>query len=77
MLLFSKRPLHTRKRRHREDTTMNLDNRRLFEIRREKIAYQRLLDESDKISDCLIYQGKLESLNREEKQILERYDVIT
>ena len=36
-----------------------------------------LLNESDKISDCLIYQGKLESLNREEKQILERYDVIT
>ena len=56
---------------------MNIDNRRLFEIRREKIAYQRLLDESDKISDCLVYQGKLESLNKEEKQILARYDVIT
>ena len=54
---------------------MNIDNRRLFEIRREKIAYQRLLDESDKISDCLIYQGKLDCLNREEKEILERSDM--
>ena len=56
---------------------MNIDNRRLSEIRREKTIYQRLLNESDKISDCLIYQGKLDSLNREEKQILARYDVIT
>ena len=56
---------------------MNIDNRRLREIQREKRIYKSLLDESDKISDCLIYQGKLESLNREEKRILERYDVIT
>ena len=55
---------------------MNLDNRRLKEVQREKQAYQRLLDQSDSISDCLIYQGKIECLNREEKQILERYDVI-
>lgn len=77
MLLPCKKPLPTKARRYREDIIMNIDNRRLFEIRREKIAYQRLLDESDKISDCLIYQGKLESLNKEEKQILARYDVIT
>ena len=56
---------------------MNIDNRRLREIQREKRIYSKLLDESDKISDCLIYQGKLESLNREEKRILARYDVIT
>ena len=56
---------------------MNIDNRRLREIQTEKKAYQHLLDESDSTSDCLIYKGKLESLTREEKDILERYDVIT
>ena len=55
---------------------LNLDNRRLREIQNEKKAYQHLLDESDTISDCLIYQGKIEALSREEKDILERYDVI-
>lgn len=55
---------------------MNLDNRRLREIQREKKAYQKLLDETTKISDRLIYQGKLESLNREEKNIQKRYDAI-
>ena len=55
---------------------MNLDNRRLREVQIAKRAYQRLLDETDSISECLIYQGKLECLSREEKQILERYDVI-
>ena len=56
---------------------MNLDNRRLREIQTEKKAYQTLLNESESISDCLIYKGKIESLTREEKDILERYDVIT
>lgn len=55
---------------------MNLDNRRLREVQIAKQAYQKLLDETDSISECLIYQGKLECLDKEEKQILERYDVI-
>ena len=55
---------------------MNIDNRRLREIQTEKRLYQRLLDESEKISDCLIYQGKIECLENEEKDILKRYDVI-
>lgn len=55
---------------------MNVDNRRLREIRDEKKVYQKLLDESEKNSDCLIYQGKLESLENEEKNILKRFDVI-
>lgn len=54
---------------------MNLDNRRLREIQSELRAYRQLLDEADTMSDCLIYKGKIESLEREEKQILERCDV--
>ena len=55
---------------------MNVDNRRLREIQIEKKAYKNLLDNADKISDCLVYQGKIDCLEREEKDILERYDVI-
>lgn len=55
---------------------MNVDNRRLREIQQEIKAYQRLLVESDSISDCLIYRGKLECLEKEEKEILKRCDVI-
>jgi len=49
-------------------------NRRLREIRKEIEDYTHRLEEADTISDSLIYQGKLESLKREEKEILERYD---
>ena len=55
---------------------MNIDNRRLQEVQREIKAYTELLNNSDSISDCLIYQWKLESLEKEEKDILTRYDVI-
>ena len=55
---------------------MNIDNRRLREIQREKVVYQDRLNKSESISDCLIYQGKLESLEKEEQDILARYDVI-
>lgn len=55
---------------------LNIDNRRLREIRREKRVYQDRLEKAETISDSLIYQGKLDILNREEKQILARYDVI-
>lgn len=54
---------------------MNLDNRRLLEIQKEKRLFKSLLDKADTISDCLAYQGKLELLNNEEKEILERCDV--
>ncbi len=55
---------------------MNIENRRLREIQKEKMVYNDQLEKADNISDCLIYQGKLESLEREEKEILARYDVI-
>jgi hypothetical protein len=55
---------------------MNIDNRRLREIQTELKFYHKRLDEADTISDSLIYQGKIESLEREEKDILQRYDVI-
>lgn len=51
---------------------MNIDNRRLREIQKEKRLFQSLLDHSETLSDCLTYQGKLETLEKEEKQILER-----
>ena len=56
---------------------MNLDNRRLKEIQSELRAYHQLLDECVKEADRQIYQGKIKALEREEKQILLRYDVIT
>ena len=55
---------------------MNINNRRLKEIQSEKKVYADQLKKAETISDSLLYQGKLESLEREEKQILERYDVI-
>ena len=54
---------------------MNIDNRRLREIQKQIKAYNVLIETSDSVSDCLIYQGKLDSLEREEKEILARYDV--
>lgn len=52
---------------------MNIDNRRLREIQREKAVYQDRLSKSESLSDCLIYQGKLDCLENEEKEILSRY----
>lgn len=56
---------------------MNINNRRLKEIQREKAVYADRLEKADTINDCLIYQGKLDCLEREEKDILKRYDVIS
>lgn len=55
---------------------MNLDNRRLIEIQKEKRLFKSLLEESETNSDCLTYQGKLDMLENEEKEILKRDDVI-
>ena len=55
---------------------MNLQNRRLREIQREKQFFRTMLDNSESISDCLTYQGKLDLLSKEEAEILERNDVI-
>ena len=56
---------------------MNIDNRRLREIQRQIKAYKTLMDCSDAdINERLIYQGKIEALEREEKDILKRYDGI-
>ena len=63
------------KRTKRQDT-MNLENRRLREIQKEKQFFRTMLDNSESISDCLTYQGKLELLSKEEAEILERNDVI-
>jgi hypothetical protein len=55
---------------------MNLDNRRLTEIQREKTLFYKLLNDSESISECLTYRGKLDLLEKEEKDILKRSDVI-
>lgn len=51
---------------------MNIDNRRLKQIQKEKRLFQTLLDKSETISDILTYQGKLDILEKEEKEILKR-----
>ena len=56
--------------------SMLIHNRRLREVQKEKEHYKELLDNSSRISDALIYQGKIESLEREEKKILARYEAI-
>jgi len=54
---------------------MNLDNRRLKEIQAEKLVWQDQLSKCETISDCLAFQGKLDILEDEEKQILKRSDI--
>ena len=54
---------------------MNLDNRRLKEIQAEKLVWQDQLAKCTTISDCLAYQGKIDILSEEEKQILKRCDI--
>lgn len=54
---------------------MNITNRRLKDIQREKAVWGDRLEKADNIGECLIYQGKLECLEREEKEILKRYEV--
>jgi hypothetical protein len=55
---------------------MNLDNQRLKEIKEMLSVYYKELDKSDSISDCLQIQEHIDKLELEEKQILERCDVI-
>ena len=55
---------------------MNLDNQRLSEIKMLLSAYYHELDKSDSISDCLKIQGHIDELEKEEKQILKRCDVL-
>ena len=55
---------------------MNLDNRRLRTLQEQIQAYSTLIEHSTDIEECLTYQSKLDELEKEEKQILERCDVI-
>ena len=56
---------------------MNIDNRRLKEIQSQIQAYYTLLKCDDStISERLTYKSKIECLEKEEKQILKRCDVI-
>ena len=54
---------------------MNQQNRRLKEIQQEKQLFQSLLDKSETITDSLTYQGKLDLLEKEETEILQRQGV--
>lgn len=55
---------------------MNLDNQRLKEIKEMLSVYYHELDKSDSISDCLLIQDHIDKLETEEKEILQRCDVI-
>ena len=55
---------------------MNKDNQRLLEIKRFKQGYQKLMDEATTLSDILEYHKKIKELEKEEKEILSRFDVI-
>ena len=55
---------------------MNIDNRRLRQIRLEKRVYTDQLNKAKTPHDKQIYQGKIASLNKEETQILKRYDAL-
>ena len=70
MLLLSQKRMPNRRKK------MNLDNRRLTEIQREKKLFHSLLNKSESISECLTYKEKLDLLEKEEKEILARNDVI-
>ena len=55
---------------------MNLDNERLNEIKIMLSVYYHELNKSDTISDCLLIQGHIDELEKEEKEILKRCDVL-
>ena len=55
---------------------MNLDNQRLMEIKQMLSAYYNELKKTDSISESLVLQGHIDELEKEEREILERYDVI-
>lgn len=54
---------------------MNIDNRRLKEIQAEKLVWQDQLNKCESISEGFAFQGKLDTLEKEEKEILKRCDV--
>lgn len=54
---------------------MNLDNQRLAAIKRALSVYYYKLDKADSISECIDIKEKIDELEKEEKQILERCDV--
>ena len=54
---------------------MNINNRRLKDIQREKTFFKKMLDKSTKQTDKQIYTGKLEILENEEKEILKKQGV--
>ena len=63
--------MHTRRRSEH----MNINNRRLKDIQKEKLFFKKLLDQSKTQTDILAYQGKLNILEQEEKEILEKQGV--
>ena len=54
---------------------MNYDNMRLREIQMFKSVYHHELDKCDSIRDCILIQDKIDELDKEEKEILDRFKV--
>jgi len=55
---------------------MNQDNQRLKEIKQFLSAYYHELKKTDSISESLQIQEHIDALEKEEKEILKRCDVI-
>ena len=54
---------------------MNIDNRRLRQIRLEKRVYLDQMNKARTPSEKQVYQGKISCLDKEERNILKRYGV--
>ena len=54
---------------------MNINNRRLKDIQKEKLFFKKLLDQSTKQTDKQIYTSKINILEQEEKEILKKQGV--
>ena len=55
---------------------MNADNQRLKTIQQLKNGYKHKIEEADNMVDMLHYLDKIDELSNEEKQILERFDLM-
>ena len=55
---------------------MNMDNTRLREIQQLKIGYRHKMSEAETMYDMFKFQHKIDELEKEEIEILNRFDVI-
>lgn len=54
---------------------MNFDNQRLKDIQLFKKIYYKEFEKAETVSDCVNIRAHIDELEKEEKEILERFDV--